>query len=192
MIYYREALDTRRHVLSDEHPETLAAIGNMGNLLRAQGKLAEAEPYYREALEARRRVLGDEHPNTLISASNLALLLIDLGDPVEAERLALDTVNVARSTIGPEHWFAGNFLGKHGRALAALGRYDEAEAARFEAHGTLVAALGDRHGQTTRVVGYLADLYDAWGKPEQAAEWRSMLPVEQEATAKDEPAAKEE
>ncbi len=30
-------------------------------------------------------------------------------------------------------------------------------------------------------------LYDAWGKPEQAAEWRANLPAEQEAVASDKP-----
>ena len=44
------------------------------------------------------------------------------------------------------------------------------------------------HDQTTRVVGYLADLYDAWGKPELAAEWRAKLPTEQDAVAPDPPA----
>ncbi len=33
----------------------------------------------------------------------------------------------------------------------------------------------------------LVRLYDAWGKPEQAAEWRAKLPVEQEAVASDKP-----
>ena len=32
---------------------------------------------------------------------------------------------------------------------------------------------------------YLADLYDAWGKPPKAAEWRAKLPTEEEAVAKD-------
>ncbi len=31
-------------------------------------------------------------------------------------------------------------------------------------------------------------LYDAWGKPEQAAEWRAKLPVEQETVATDQAA----
>ena len=58
----------------------------------------------------------------------------------------------------------------------------------LEAHYILAAALGDEHEQTTRVVGYLADLYDAWGKPEKAAEWRAKLPPEQDAVASDPPA----
>ncbi len=34
---------------------------------------------------------------------------------------------------------------------------------------------------------YLADLYDAWGKPEKADEWQAKLPTEQEAVASDKP-----
>ncbi len=159
----------------------------MGTFLLRQGHLAEAEPYYREALEVSRRVLGDEHPGTLISKSNLALLLVELGNASEAERLAGEAVDGARTTLGPEHWFNGNFLGKHGRALAALERLGEAESALLESHRILAAALSNDHDQTTRVVGYLADLYDAWGKPELAAEWRAKLPTEQDAVASDPP-----
>ncbi len=93
----------------------------------------------------------------------------------------------ARETLGAEHWFYGNFLGKHGRALAALERFDDAESALLEAHGILQTALGDEHGQTKRVVGYLADLYDAWGKPQIAGEWRAKLDTAQEALATHQP-----
>ncbi len=93
----------------------------------------------------------------------------------------------ARETLGAEHWYHGAFLGIQGRALAALERSDDGESALLEAHGILQTAVGDEHVQTRKVVGYLADLYDAWGKPEQAAEWRAKLPVEQEAVASDKP-----
>ncbi len=73
-------------------------------------------------------------------------------------------------------------LGKHGRALAALERFDDAESALLEAHGILQTALGDEHEQTKRVVGYLADLYDAWGKPDKAADWRAKLAETEEGS----------
>ncbi len=190
--YHREALEGKRRVLGDDHPNTLNAINNMGALLRAQGKLAGAEPYYREALEGQRRVLGDDHRYTLISKSNLALLLVELGNAVEAEELAGEVVVAAREALSAEHWSQGNFLGKHGRALAALERLDDAESALLEAHGILQTALGGEHEQTKRVVGYLADLYDAWDKPDKAAEWRAKLPTEQDAVASDPPAEKHE
>ncbi len=152
-----------------------------------QGRYGEAEPLLREALDVSRRVLGDDHRSTLISKSNLALLLVDLGNAVGAEQMAGEAVVAASETLGAEHWRHGDFLGKHGRALAALQRFDDAESALLEAHGMLQTALGDEHEQTKRVVGYLADLYDAWSKPDKAAEWRAKLPTEQEAVASDKP-----
>ncbi len=183
--YFREALEGNRRVLGDDHASTLASNNSIASLLQSQGKLTEAEPYLREALEGCRRVLGDDHASTLASKSNLALLLVELGNAVEAEQLAGETVLAARETLGAEHWLHGNFLGKDGRALAALERFDDAESALLEAHGILQTALGDEHEQTERVVGYLADLYDAWGKPEKADEWRARLPAAQGATASD-------
>ena len=146
---------------------------------RSIRSITEAEPYFREALEGERRVLGDDHRSTLISKSNLALLLVDLGNAVEAEQLGGETVVAARETLGADHWLYGAFLRNHGRALAALQRFDDAESALLEAHGILQTALGDEHKQTRRVVGYLADLYDAWGKPDKAAEWRAKLGEEE-------------
>ena len=37
---------TRRQVLGDRHPDTLASIGNLASLLTSQRKLAAAEPLY--------------------------------------------------------------------------------------------------------------------------------------------------
>jgi serine/threonine protein kinase len=70
MPLQERALNTRRSVLGEEHPDTLTSINNMGELLAAHGhgKLSEAEPYYREALEKRRHLLGEEHPDTPSSA----------------------------------------------------------------------------------------------------------------------------
>lgn len=163
-------------------PGALLSISNMGFLLGAQGKLAEAEPYSREALAGRRRVLGDEHPNTLISIGNDALLLADLNRGEEALALTDEAVETGRRILGDDSWQIGNLLGKRGRALQVLERSDEAAEVMREAHPILTAAIGDEHEQTQRVVGYLADLYDQWheaqpgaGHDVSAAEWRARL-----------------
>ena len=46
-----EALDLRREIQGDGHPETLTAMNNLGELLRDKGDLAEAEALLREALQ---------------------------------------------------------------------------------------------------------------------------------------------
>ena len=68
-------------MLGDDHHDTLISINNMGMLLLAQGKLAEAELYYREALDGHRRVLGDDHPDTLRLINSMGFLLQAQGKP---------------------------------------------------------------------------------------------------------------
>ena len=188
--YLRQAVEGRRRVLGEEHPSTLMSIANLAFFFEQTGRYEEAEPYCREALEGKRRVLGDNHRDTLISISNMAKLLVEVGKGEEAEQLAREAVQRGKAKLGETHWFVGNFLGKHGLALSSLGRHAEAEETLLEAHGILVAGLGDNHEQTLRVVGYLADLYDAWhaaepgkGYDAKADEWRAKLSNQEAAKA---------
>jgi len=50
-------------------------MSNFAMLLKAQGKLDEAEPLYRDDLAACKDTLGDKHPSTLTSVSALVLVL---------------------------------------------------------------------------------------------------------------------
>ena len=54
----REALEARREVLSERHPNTLTSINDLATLLQAKGLLDEAKTLYEEALKARREVYG--------------------------------------------------------------------------------------------------------------------------------------
>ena len=191
-VFLREVLAGRRRVLGEHHEQTLRSINNMGALLGSMGQYEEATPYYREALEGLRRVLGDDHPDTLRATSNLAHALVWTGEAVSGERLAREAVERGRRVLELDHWYLGNFLGKHGHALTVLERYDEAEVALLEAHRIVAAARGDADDQTTRVVGYLVDLYAAWhdaepaaGHDARAAAWQARLPAGQEALATD-------
>jgi tetratricopeptide (TPR) repeat protein len=78
-------------------------MSNLGNVLRAQGKLAEAEPLLREALEVFRRKLGNEHPGTLKSINYLGLLLRAQGEYDEAEALLREALEGRRRQLGDEH-----------------------------------------------------------------------------------------
>ena len=68
-------------------------------------------------------------------------------------------------------------------SLAELGHYQEAEQLLLEGYP---AMQNRREGE--EVVSYLVMIYEGWGKPVQAAEWRAKLPTEQEAVASDRPA----
>jgi non-specific serine/threonine protein kinase/serine/threonine-protein kinase len=180
-------LEKRRRVLGEEHPDTLLSISNMGVLLRAQGKLDQAEPYYREALEKRRRVLGEEHPDTLASVSSMVRLNVDQSKPREALDLATPYEPAARKqfTRGNSRRLA-DFLTALGLARVGVGydaeRFKLAEANLLEAHSIYLAAKdrGPTHKDTLECVQALVDLYTAWDKAEpgkgfdaKAAEWKA-------------------
>ena len=100
---FREALEVDRETLGNRHPDTLAAVSNLGGLLHAKGDLAAAEPLLREALEGRRQTLGNRHPLTIIFINNLGTLLQDKGDLTAAEPLLREALEVRRETLGDSH-----------------------------------------------------------------------------------------
>ncbi len=60
-------------------------------------------------------------------------------------------------------------------------RYAEAEPLLLKAWQGYAQALGSEHRDTLGVVGSLVSLYEAWGKPGTAAEWRKKLPPSKNA-----------
>jgi len=61
------------------HPDIILALTNQGDVLRDQGKLADAEPFYRRAAVEARRILGAEHRYTLAATNVHARVLGEMG-----------------------------------------------------------------------------------------------------------------
>ena len=59
-----EALEMRKKLLGEEHPDVAQSINNLAGLYYGQGRYSEAEPLYVEALAIAEKVLGKEHLNT--------------------------------------------------------------------------------------------------------------------------------
>ena len=83
-------------------------VGQLGAILRAQGKADEAAAlrasyYLADLEEAAERTLGAEHPHTLASVNNLALLLQDQGQLEEAAPLFRRDLEASERTLGAEH-----------------------------------------------------------------------------------------
>src|SRR5205814_1095177 len=78
-LLHRDALERRRKLLGEDHPDTLQAMNNYAWCLGYLGRWQEAEPFFRDALQRRRRVLGEDHPDTINSNNNYAYVLTRLG-----------------------------------------------------------------------------------------------------------------
>ena len=53
----------------------------------------------------------------------------------------------------------------------------------LEARRASEIALGPTHKQPIQAIRFLVELYNAWGKPEKAAEFQALLPAEAESQA---------
>ena len=96
----QRALELRRRVLGEDHPQTLTSAINLAAALRRLGQHEVARPLDEDTLARRRRILGEDHPDTLILASNLAADLRALGQHEAARQLDEDTETRRRRAAG--------------------------------------------------------------------------------------------
>ncbi len=174
--YCREAMEKKRRVLGEEHPDTLLSINNVALPLVSQGKLAEAEGYYRETLEKRRRVLGEEHPNTLDSISDMGFLLYSQGKSAEAEPYWRDVLEKKRHVLGEEHPSTLLSINNLAALLDDQGKLGEAEGYYREALEKRRRMLGEDHPDTLISLIATAKLLRQQGKNQEAMDL--LTPIE--------------
>ncbi|MGA2702455.1 MAG: CHAT domain-containing protein [Isosphaeraceae bacterium] len=123
---YEKALEIRRRLLSDDHPDTATSYNNLALNLNAQGKYALAQPLFEKALEIRRRLLSDDHPDTAISYAWLAANLANQGKYAQAQPLFEKALEIRRRLLTDDHPAAANSYSNLGYNLNAQGKYLEA------------------------------------------------------------------
>jgi len=166
-------LAIRRIVLGDDHPDAMSSVNNLAFVLTQLGDYIAAEPLYREALERWRESLG-AHPRVAAALSNMAALLRNQGDDEAAEPLYREALAMRRTLMGEHPDVAAN-LTELGALLKDKGEYTAAEAHHREALAMLRRLYGEEHRQNQEAVMRLVELYEAWDRPEQAAEYRALL-----------------
>jgi serine/threonine protein kinase/tetratricopeptide (TPR) repeat protein len=169
---YRESLALRRDVLGPEHPDTVRSLYALAYLLRSRGAAAEAEALSREALALRGRVLPDEHPMVAAVLQVLGLSLLDRSRGAEAEPVLRESLALRRAALPEGHWLVASSEGVLGDCLSRRGRYREAEPLLLRAHEALAAHFGPAHERAVEARKRLVALYEAWGRPADAARFR--------------------
>ncbi|TWT40332.1 Serine/threonine-protein kinase PknB [Phycisphaerae bacterium RAS1] len=170
----RDVAQGMEAVYGAEHNSTLRAQSNLALALDEDGQTDEAVRVSERALQTRRRLLGDTDGDTLISINNHGWLLLKTGRKPEA----LDYWTQAYA--GAQRVFADNpatlavFQNSFGYGLAQVGRFDEGEQQLLAAFASMNAAVGADSPRTLRVAQRLAEMYELWGKPEKAAEYRKL------------------
>ena len=121
-----EALNGRRDIWGQEHPDTLTTMADLGWLYHSQGHYEKAESRFDEVLKTARRVLGEAHVTTADALHGLGTLYLSQGRHDEAQPLLEKALEIVQHLLGEEGWAALEVTNTLARLYTAQGRYDEA------------------------------------------------------------------
>jgi tetratricopeptide (TPR) repeat protein/tRNA A-37 threonylcarbamoyl transferase component Bud32 len=187
----RQTLEARSGSLGPVHPDTLRTMCLLARILVELGELKEAETIYHQSLDGRRRVLGLEHIETLQGECYLADLLHRNGNYAQAEKLLRHGLGESRSSVYllREHLMSrqgclppGDIRtayarGLLGDCLAKQGKFAEGEPLLLASYEDLTRADGAPQKRIAQILDRVIELYEKWGKPEQAEAWRKKRPA---------------
>jgi hypothetical protein len=189
-------------------------IYELADVLYRQAQFAAAEPLYREILQSRQARLQPEDEDVLSAATSLGRLLADwawaertnalavVDRAREGARFLRDCLAIRLRGTNATHWRTADLQSRLGGALLTLavtepalstvvrdGTFTEAESALLQSQtalqGNKRAELRYKRDALTR----LARLYEAWDKPQLAAEWRQKLESFDQRQTSKEPAS---
>ena len=100
------------------------------------------------------------------------------GKPVDAEPFIRECLAIREKKL-PEDWTRFNAMSLLGGSLLGQKKYDEAEPLLIQGYEGMKAREAKIPAQSKIYLAQAAErivaLYDAWGKPEKAAEWREKI-----------------
>ncbi|KAJ7083567.1 hypothetical protein C8R44DRAFT_862422 [Mycena epipterygia] len=161
-------LQKRRHLLGEDHPDTLGAMFWLATIYIFLGKWKEAEQFAVVVLKQRRNILGDDHPDTLDVMGNLAVICHKLGKLKEAEQLGVAVLDKQRNILGDKHQNTLPVTSNLALIYQDLGKLKEAEELQLVVLEKERNVLGDNHPSTLITMANLAVTSQKLGKLKEA------------------------
>jgi tetratricopeptide (TPR) repeat protein len=98
-----KALEIRRRLFTDDHPDTADSYSDLAVTFFRQGKYAQAETPNEKALSIRRRLFAADHPDVALSYNNLAASLNHQGKFAQAQPLLEKALEIRRRLLSDDH-----------------------------------------------------------------------------------------
>ncbi|APR85582.1 kinesin light chain-like protein [Minicystis rosea] len=171
------ALELKRSLLGDDHPDVAITIDVLATVHHALGEYDEADARYREALRIRRARLGGDHPAVAVTLQSLACLHRDMGDFEAALPLFQQALDMQRRCFGDVHVEVAVILDNLAELHLLQRDYTAAEGAFQEAMRIHRALFGEESRAYAMSLDGLAQVRAAAGERE------SVRPLYEEALA---------
>jgi tetratricopeptide (TPR) repeat protein len=124
---FEQALEIRRRLLGDDHPDTALSYHNLAYDLQGLGKYAEAQPLFEKTTETICRLLGENHPDAAMSHNSLATNLVEQGRYAAAQAHLEKAVEIHRRLLTDYHGDTANSLDNLATVISLQGKLAEAE-----------------------------------------------------------------
>jgi tetratricopeptide (TPR) repeat protein len=149
----------------------------LGCIARDRGQLDRAIEFFRQSLAIWNKLRSPPPNNVAAEMLLLSDALTRAGKPDEAVSLAEQALATRTKLFPPGHSSIAAAQSIVGFAYAGAGQFDKAEPLMLESFKTLEAGslLGRRLPRDA--AGRLVFLYEKWGKPQQAQQWRQRRDI---------------
>jgi tetratricopeptide (TPR) repeat protein len=174
----REAVGMIKAQRGPDHPDTLLAIHNLAVSYAQAQRLDEAIALFEDVVRLRKARLLPDHPETLASLDGLVDAYLAAGRWADAEAAAREGLD-ARTRKAPDDWPRFHTMSLLGAALAGRKKYAQAEPLLIAGYEGLKAREArmpaPTRGRLRAAAARILPFYEAWGKPDRAAEWHKTL-----------------
>jgi tetratricopeptide (TPR) repeat protein len=159
-----------------EHPAAIVVLCLLVEMKAAdKARLPDALALAERAVVLTRKVHPDSVKETTRALRNLGAILVGLERPADAEPHLRSVYDLTREKLGERNIQTLREGSKLGECLLALKKYADAQPLLVEYYEAL-RRNRDALPTARRAAGdQVVKLYEAWGKPDQAAEWREKL-----------------
>jgi len=169
---YRAALDVFARSPNTPPGESSETLNGLADLYYLRHQYDAAAATLRTSLAQER---AEKIPIRAVVAGterSLARVLCERGPSDEALPLIRDAIEFDKTAAPHRQWNSAFSEAVLARCLSGAGDFAGAEPLATAAHAQL-ARRGNRGDETRYTAWVLAELYQAWGKPDKAAEWRT-------------------
>ncbi len=161
-----------------DHPDTLLFCNNLASIYESEKHWEKAEPLRRKILDHYRRKGPAESPAVANALASLGKNLLFQGKPAEAEPFLRECLAIREKKLADDP-LRYNAMSLLGGALSGQKKYAEAEPLLIQGYEGMKAREAKIPPQGKNNIPNAAErivsLYEAWDKPEKAAEWKEKL-----------------
>jgi hypothetical protein len=173
--YLREGIAIKQRALGADHPAALENLYDLAHFLAKRGEYAQAESLLTLEVNGSRRAGPDAEQLTAEALGGLASVALMKGDTSRGLAGLKEERRIYERITPPDDAYRyGGVLDEIAEVYIAQRRFADAEPLLLRTLDSARRQFGDTNPRTRGCAKRLAELYERWGKPDNAREYRRL------------------